>query len=102
MDVTAIAQQNSDLSRARALAGRSASPKNGDLLNACQEFESLFVKQMLKAMNQTLAKDGMLDGGFAERVYEDMLLDEYSLKIAQTARLGIADMLYRQLSERNV
>lgn len=75
------------------------STQDKKLYKACQDFEAIFVKQMISSMKKTVEKSGMLDGGFAEDVYEDMLYDEYAQKIAANARLGISDMLYRQLKQ---
>ena len=66
------------------------------LYKACEDFEAIFLKQMLKAMRKTVNKAGLLDGGFAEEVYEDMLYDEYAKSMAKTAGFGLAAKLYRQ------
>ncbi len=68
------------------------------LIDATIDFETLFIKQMLNSMRKTVSKSGLLDGGQGQEIFEDMLYDEYSKKIAQTARLGISEMMYRQLS----
>ena len=68
------------------------------LYGACQDFEAIFVKQMLKSMKGTVEKTGLLDGGFAEEIYDDMLYDEYAKKMVKTAGFGIADTLYNKLS----
>ncbi|MBI9103071.1 MAG: rod-binding protein [Spirochaetales bacterium] len=72
------------------------------LRETCVDFESIFVKQMLDSMKKTVQKSGLNDGGFAEDIYQDMLYDEYAKEIAQTANLGIADMMYKQLSNEAV
>lgn len=71
--------------------------KNSKLYKASQEFEALFVKQMLDTMRKTINKTGLLDGGYAEDIFEDMLFDKYALKIAENGNLGLSDTLYRQL-----
>ena len=53
---------------------------------------------MLNSMRQTVNKTGLLDGGMAEDVFEDMLYDEYSKLMAKNANLGLTDLLYKQLS----
>ncbi len=68
------------------------------LLEAARDFEALFLKQMLDSMRRTVPKGGLIDGGFAEKIYEDMLYDEYSSRMARTADFGIARMLYDQMS----
>lgn len=70
------------------------------LQQVATEFESLFVKQMLDSMRDTLnEEDDLLSGGFAEDVFEDMLYDEYARKIAATGSLGIADLITRQYAD---
>ncbi len=72
--------------------------RDAELREVCEEFEAIFVKQMLKSMKNTVNKSGLLNGGFAEEIYDDMLTDEYAKKMTKTAHFGIADSLYRQLS----
>ena len=72
--------------------------QNEKLRQACEDFESIFIKQMLKSMKKTINKSGMFDGGFAEEIYDDMLYDEYAKKMTKTAGFGIAETLYKQLS----
>jgi flagellar protein FlgJ len=72
--------------------------KNPRLYKACREFEAIYIKQMLNVMRKTVDRSGLLDGGFAQEVFEDMLYDEYAKKMAEHAGFGLSDSLYRQLS----
>src|SRR5271157_2222844 len=85
-------------------SSRTARPridKNSELYKASQDFEALFIKQMLDVMRKTIHKeDDLLNGGLGQDVYEDMLYDEYAKKMASTAQFGLADMIYRQLSSK--
>jgi flagellar protein FlgJ len=76
----------------------SSGEKDENLYKACVEFESLFIKQMLDAMRQTVTKSGLIGGGMAEEIFEDFLYDEYAMKMAETAGFGLSDTLYNQLS----
>jgi len=67
------------------------------LKQACIDFSAIFIKQMLNAMKDTIPETGMMDGGMAEEIFEDMLYDEYAKSMAQTANLGLAEMMYDQL-----
>ena len=69
------------------------------LLNVCQQFEAIFINQMLSAMRQTVDKSGLLDGGMAQGIYKDMLYQQYADEMAKTANLGIARLMYNQLSD---
>jgi len=74
--------------------------KKSKLFEQCQEFESIFVKMMLKEMRNSVdKKDSLLSGGWAEDIYSDMLDDEYSKSIAKKAGFGLADQLYKQLAQ---
>jgi flagellar protein FlgJ len=68
------------------------------LFDACKDFEALFIKQMLDSMRNTVQKTGLIDGGMAENIFEDMLYDEYSKIMSKTASFGIAELMYRDLS----
>lgn len=83
-------------------AARKPVDKSSDLYKASQDFEAIFIKQMLDVMRKTIHKeDDMLDaGGTGQDVFEDMLYDEYAKKMAQTAQFGLADTIYRQISSK--
>lgn len=70
---------------------------NKSLYNACVDFESLFVKQMLNSMRSTIDKSSLLDGGMAQNIFEDMLYDEYANQISKSQSLGLATKMYNQL-----
>ena len=67
------------------------------LMDVCVQMESIFVSRMLKSMRNTIPRTKFMHGGFAEKIFEDMLYDEYALNLSKTANLGIADMLYKEL-----
>ncbi|UCG00219.1 MAG: rod-binding protein [Spirochaetaceae bacterium] len=71
--------------------------KSSKLYKVSQEFEAIFIKQMLNVMRKSVNKTGLLDGGMAEEIFEDMLYDEYAKKMAESGSFGIADMIYKQL-----
>ena len=71
------------------------------LQQACQDFEAIFIKQMLDSMRKTVNKTSLFGRNMAEDIFEDMLYDEYAKEMAQTTDLGIAEMMYKQLSQNN-
>lgn len=75
--------------------------KTSDLYKAAQDFEALFIKQMLDAMRKTLnTQDDMVGSGTGQDMYNDMLYDEYAKKMSSTGQFGIADMIYEQVSSK--
>jgi Rod binding domain-containing protein len=78
--------------------GQPRIDKSSRLYKVSQEFEAIFIKQMLNVMRKSVSKTGLMDGGMAEEIFEDMLYDEYAQKMAESGSFGIADMIYRQLN----
>jgi len=100
MQVTAVTNNHS-YPVSSSQVRKPAIDKNSELFKACQDFESLLIKQMLDAMRKTINKeDGLLDNGMGQDVYEDMLYDEYAKKMSSTGQFGIADIIYRQVSSK--
>jgi len=89
-----VSSSNSSLQGKRSVRDKK-------LYGVCQDFEAIFIKQMLNAMRKTVDKSGLIDGGMAEEIFEDMLYDEYAKKMSRTARFGLAEILYDQLSNDN-
>ena len=84
-----------------ARSRRQMVDKHSELYKACEDFESLFIKQMLDVMRKTVHKeDDLLGGGLSQDVFEGMLYDEYAKKMAQTAGFGLAETIYRQVSSK--
>ena len=87
---------------AQAKSAQSAimsSREDKALLSACRDFEALFIKQMLNSMRETIPDTSAENDNYGKEIYEDMLYTEYAQKMAKTARLGIADMLYNQMTK---
>ncbi|HSV57216.1 MAG TPA: rod-binding protein [Magnetospirillaceae bacterium] len=74
--------------------------RQSDLYRQCQEFESIFVNMMLKEMRKTVDKSGLLDGGMAEEIFQDMLYAEHARSMARAASFGLAEKVYIQLTGR--
>jgi flagellar protein FlgJ len=82
-------------------ARKPAVDRNSDVYKASEDFEALFIKQMLDVMRKTIHKeDDLLGGGMGQDVYEDMLYNEYAKKMASTAQFGLAEIIYRQVSSK--
>ena len=75
--------------------------KNGQsekLMDLCQQFEAVFVHNMLKGMRATIPGGGLLEKGLDSEMIEEMRDLEVSKAISRHNHIGIADALYRQLS----
>lgn len=74
-------------------------PYRKKLYDASVEFESMFVGMMLDQMRKSVQKSGLIDGGYAEEIFEDMLYDEYSKSLSANTRLGLAEQIYDTMSQ---
>lgn len=90
------------LSQPKTPTPDSADRARGDsdkLREVTREFESLFVKQMLDAMYNTLnPEENLFYGGQAENMFQDMLNMEYARDMSHSGVFGLADAMYDQLS----
>lgn len=69
------------------------------LRQVSEDFEALMIDQMLKEMRKTVDKSGLIDGGMAEQIFEDMLYDEYAKEFSKTKTFGLADIIYNQMEK---
>jgi flagellar protein FlgJ len=76
----------------------TADPYRKKVFDASVEFESIFVNMMLKEMRKTVPKNGLITGGHAEEIFEDLLYDEYAKEISKNSSLGIAEQIYESLT----
>lgn len=68
------------------------------LKDACRDMEAVFLNLMMQKMRDTVPKSTLTDGGNAENIMRSMLDSELTKNMAQAGGIGLADMLYRQLS----
>jgi flagellar protein FlgJ len=98
-----LTQAKQQLQAAGKGAEKAKGGKDPALLRACTDFEAIFIKQMLNAMRKTIdKKNDLIQPDMANNIFEDMLYDEYSRKMAKTGHFGIADMLYNQFTQKTI
>ena len=74
------------------------SNKEAELKKACQNFEAIILQQMLTAMRKSVPKDGLVEGGYAQDMYQSMSDEGLAKEMASGKGIGLADVLYHQLS----
>ena len=62
-----------------------------------QEFETMFVNQMLEQMTSGMKADPNFGGGPAEGIHRSMLNEEYAKQITKRGGIGVADAIYREM-----
>ena len=68
------------------------------LREACTEFESLFIYQVMKQMRKTLPQTKLIDGGKGEEIFTSMMDEELSRQMSSRQGMGLKDVLVEQLS----
>jgi Rod binding domain-containing protein len=64
---------------------------------AAEEFEAVFISQMLAPMFEGLETDELFGGGPGEDIYRSILVEEYGKAIARSGGIGIADAVQREI-----
>ncbi len=64
-----------------------------------QEFEAMFLTEMLRPMFEMVEVNKTFGGGRGEEVFRSFMLDEYGKQLSAGGGIGIADMVKEQLIE---
>ena len=72
----------------------------GKLKNACEDFESIFISQMLKEMRNSIPKSGLLDGGNEQDAYLSLFDEAFSKSMAQGGGIGLGNILYQNVMKQ--
>lgn len=64
---------------------------------AAEEFEAVFLGEMMSPVFEQLESDGLFGGGSGERMYRSMLVQEYGRAMARSGGIGIADAVQREM-----
>lgn len=75
--------------------------KEKRLREACEGFESIFIQKMWQQMRATLPQNGLLHSR-DEKMWQDMYDQELAKSMASAGGIGLADMMYEQLSRNLV
>ncbi len=84
--------------RAQRVAGQLQAPMAGEeVRRAAEEFEAVFIAQMMAPMFQGLETDELFGGGPAEDIYRSVLVEEYGKSIARAGGIGLSDAIQREI-----
>ena len=64
---------------------------------AAEEFEALFISEMLAPVFESIDTGGLFGGGQGEKIYRSMMVEEYGKAIAKAGGIGIADTVQREI-----
>lgn len=75
--------------------------REGKLREASQDFEAIFLHQMLKQMRATVPKEGLLHSK-DEEFWQSHFDAEMSVQLARSGGIGLGEMIFEQLREHQV
>ncbi|RDD63654.1 rod-binding protein [Ferruginivarius sediminum] len=88
------ADKNSATAAARKTGG---APAQHAVREAAEDFEAMFLAQMLRPIFEGVETDAMFGGGPGEKAYKQLLVDEYGKAIARAGGVGIADSVQSEI-----
>jgi len=79
------------------LKSNSDSPQ--ELQKATENFEAILLNMVLKAMWKTIQKSDLFEKSNSTQIYEGLMLSSLSEEMARNGGMGMAKVLYQQLSK---
>ena len=98
-EATQSAAQASDDSFARKLEAAVNGNDDKELKKACQEFEGIMLSMMYKSMKATITKFNLIEKDAGTEIFESMQDDNLMEQASKTGSMGLAESLYKQLSQ---
>ncbi|MCL1939149.1 MAG: peptidoglycan DD-metalloendopeptidase family protein [Desulfovibrionaceae bacterium] len=93
-----LVQRKLDMDALRKRLGDTTT-KEQKLRESCEGFEAIFLQKMWEQMRKTVPKEGYLHSK-DEETYQSMFDVELCKKMTSAGGIGLADMLYEQLSQQ--
>ena len=93
----AIALRGAPLPMSATPAGSSNDPRQAQMRRVAEEFEAIFLAQMMAPMFEGIDTDGLGGGGIGEETFRPMLIERYAEALSKAGGVGIADAIVREL-----
>jgi peptidoglycan hydrolase FlgJ len=97
MSAAADIQSAMALAHAQAITPPKPTANVAAAKRAAQEFEGVFISQMLGQMYEGIPTDGPFGGGPGEAMFRSLMIDEYGKQMAAQGGFGLAAAVTRQL-----
>ncbi len=72
------------------------------LRKSCADFESLFISKLLSSMRSTVGESTLFGDGMGAGIYQSMFDSKIAEKIAEKGGFGIAAILYKQMTGKEM
>jgi flagellar protein FlgJ len=90
-------QSGSALNQGRSLPNISGAKNMNQARKIAQDFEAVFLGQMLQPMFQNIETAEPFGGGTSEKMWKAMQVEEYGKAIANSGGIGLADAVFREI-----
>lgn len=84
----------------QAAEGPGKAKEEAKLQDACQQFEKMFLTQMMKQMRKAGPKGGMFGKAAGSDQFADMLDQERAKQWSQNGGVGLAQMMFEQMKKQ--
>ena len=89
---------NANVTKQAEQLGKRKSQSQEALLDAAEQFEALFLYQLMSEMRRTVPDTDLLGNRQAEKLFQSMLDQEMATHSAKSQGVGLAKMIYEQMS----
>ena len=85
------------MDQSRDLPDAKGKDDKAKLREAANEFEAIFIQQMLKTMRKTSLESDFIKKSEGEKMFRSMLDEQYAILSAKSGRLGLGEIIFQQL-----
>lgn len=96
-DIAAVQQVNGN-PRELGNSSMGTADTAGSLKKACVDFEAVLMNMMFQAMRKTVPRDGIFEDSLQHDIFNSMYYQKLAQGGAEGEGLGLASVLYEQLS----
>lgn len=76
---------------------RAAAANEAEALKVGRDFEALFLSQMLQPMFDTLGTDPVFGGGYGERMFRSLQVEQFANAMTRSGGIGLAGAIAREM-----
>ena len=91
-------QKKAKVTASHVVNEAARSQEDKELKEACKGFEAMFLNMRYKEMRATVPEDSLFGESNAQKIFRDMHDEKLMENVANGGGVGLADLLYRQLS----
>ena len=100
-DIMSVAKLNLSTLQQTQLAQKEVSSKETEQLEkAAEQFEAIFLQQMVNSMWSAVPNEGLLSGSNEEALYRDMFNQAITEEMAKCQSLGVKEMIMKEMQSK--